>query len=113
MASAYCRRWSSSLATLMRQRLASVLTSYSSPTLTFFEALAAMPLYFTLPLSQASAASVRVLKRRMDHKYLSRGIFSFSGISFTGGWILLDGPGGKIKENFGKGVICSLSLVWI
>src|SRR5580698_704916 len=80
MAWAYWRRWSRRAVTFMRQRFCSVFTSYSSPTLTLRAALAAMPLNFTLPLSQASAASVRVLKRRMDQRYLSRRIFSFEGI---------------------------------
>src|SRR5579863_3948558 len=86
MAWEYWRRWSRRAATLMRQRFCSVLTSYSSPTETFRAALAAIPLNFTFPLSQASAASVRVLNRRMDQRYLSRRIFSFSGIFARGGW---------------------------
>src|SRR5580692_4588618 len=70
----------------MRQRFCSVLTSYSSPTETLRAALAEIPLNFTLPLSQASAASVRVLNRRMDQRYLSRRIFSLEGIFMRGGW---------------------------
>src|SRR5881397_1841107 len=60
---------------------ASVFTSYSSPTFTFFAALTEVPFCFTLPVSQAAAAMVLVLKRRMDHRYLSSLSFSFSAIS--------------------------------
>src|ERR1700720_2918633 len=84
MASEYCNRWSNSPVTLMRQRLLSVLTSYSSPTTTVLAALVLSPLNFTFPLSQASAACDLVLNRRIDQRYLSRRSFSFSGMIGTG-----------------------------
>src|SRR5688500_9576404 len=64
----------------MRQRLASVFISYSSPTLTCLDALTFEPSNFTLLVSHATAASVLVLKRRMAQRYLSSLNFSFSAI---------------------------------
>src|SRR6266700_4140074 len=80
MASEYCTRFSSRPVTLMRQRFASVFTSYSSLMATVLAALALSPLYFTFPLSQASAAWLLVLNKRMAQRYLSRRSFSFSGM---------------------------------
>jgi hypothetical protein len=46
--------------------------------LTTREAFIDSPFIFTLPLSQAVDATVRVLNKRIAHKYLSSLIFSFS-----------------------------------
>src|SRR6266496_6227073 len=81
MASSYFTRLCKTPVTFILQRLASVFTSYSSPTFTCFDALAGDPLNFTLPLSQAAAARVLVLKRRIDQRYLSRRSFSLVGMS--------------------------------
>jgi hypothetical protein len=47
---------------------------------TFFEAFTNVPFCRTLPVSQAAAAIVLVLNKRMAHRYLSILSLSFSAI---------------------------------
>ena len=80
MASAAATLFSRSPVTFILHRLASVFTSYSSPILTFREALAWEPSNLTFPLSQAVAAIDLVLNKRIAQRYLSRRSFSLTGI---------------------------------
>src|SRR6218665_2141099 len=66
--------------TFIRQRFASVFTSYSSPTFTCCDAFSCAPSNFTFPESHASAAILLVLKRRMAQRYLSIRSFPFSTV---------------------------------
>src|SRR5258706_16400600 len=75
MASSYFTRLCSSATTFILHRFASVFTSYSSFTATCFEGLVCEPLNFTLPVSQAVAAPVLVLNKRIAQRYLFRRSF--------------------------------------
>ena len=73
----YCTRLNNKPVTFITQRLFSVFTSYSSPTCTERLAFVFSRLNFTLPLSQASPAWLRVLNNLIAHKYLSSLSFFF------------------------------------
>src|SRR5258706_5819209 len=78
MASSYFTRLCSSATTFILHRFASVFTSYSSFTATCFEGLVCEPLNFTLPVSQAVAAPILILNKRIAQRYLSRRSFSLA-----------------------------------
>src|SRR5690606_24201835 len=80
MASSYFTRVCNKEVTSITHFLASVFTSYCSPTATAFAGFTLTPFVLTFPELQASVARLRVLKSLMAQRYLSILNFSLSAI---------------------------------